>query len=73
MRKSFWDFLFPYEDLTISPEDMRTILSYHRRITRGQDPFVESECGPARTILLHRAFSGTKEKFYFETPVESQR
>lgn len=68
MRKSIFDFLFSYEKLTIYPEDMRTILGYQERIGRGQNPFIESSCGPSKKLLLHRAFSGTKETFFYETP-----
>ena len=72
MRKSIFDLFFPYENLTINPEDLRTILGYQTRISRGQEPFQDSECGPVRTLQFHKVFKGEKEKFDYETPIASK-
>lgn len=70
---TIFDFLFPYEKLTIYPEDMRVILNYQERIHRGQEAFSDSECGPVRTLQFQKTFTGKKEKFQYETPIAVKR
>jgi hypothetical protein len=46
------NWLFP-STLRVLPEDLHVILNYHERMHRLRPPLVESEAGPAISMMLY--------------------